>query len=50
MAELTLSSKNPTGVKVDALVVGTQTTSDGVAVVGRPPREVVAELEALAPC
>ncbi|MBD7997386.1 MULTISPECIES: leucyl aminopeptidase [Oerskovia] len=50
MAELTLSSKNPTGVKVDALVVGTQTTSDGVAVVGDDlPREVVAELESLAP-
>ncbi|MBD7982663.1 MULTISPECIES: leucyl aminopeptidase [Oerskovia] len=50
MAELTLSSKNPTGVKVDALVVGTQTTSDGVAVVGDDlPRDVVAELEALAP-
>lgn len=50
MAELTLSSKNPTSVKVDALVVGTQTTSDGVAVVGDDlPREVVAELEALAP-
>ena len=50
MAELTLSSKNPTSVKVDALVVGTQTTSDGVAVVGDDlPRDVVAELESLAP-
>ncbi|WP_264032309.1 leucyl aminopeptidase [Cellulosimicrobium sp. SH8] len=50
MAELTVSSKNPAGAKVDALVVGTHTTSDGVAIVGGDlPRPVVAALEGLAP-
>ncbi|MCB7135491.1 leucyl aminopeptidase [Cellulosimicrobium marinum] len=50
MAELTVSSKNPAGAKVDALVVGTHTTSDGVAIVGGDlPRAVVAGLEDLAP-
>ncbi|WP_265523681.1 leucyl aminopeptidase [Oerskovia flava] len=50
MAELTLSSKNPAGAKVDALVVGTHTTTDGVAIVGGDlPADVVTELEALAP-
>ncbi|MFH6690414.1 M17 family peptidase N-terminal domain-containing protein, partial [Cellulosimicrobium funkei] len=50
MAELTVSSKNPAGAKVDALVVGTHTTSDGVAIVGGDlPRPVVAALEDLAP-
>ena len=50
MAELTVSSKNPAGAKVDALVVGTHTTSDGVAIVGGDlPRPVGAALEDLAP-
>jgi len=50
VAELTVSSKNPAGAKVDALVVGTHTTSDGVAIVGGDlPRPVVAALEDLAP-
>jgi len=50
VAELTVSSKNPAGAKVDALVVGTHTTSDGVAIVGGDlPRAVVAGLEDLAP-
>ena len=50
MAELTVSSKSPAGAKVDALVVGTHTTSDGVAIVGGDlPRPVVAALEDVAP-
>ncbi|WP_029253610.1 leucyl aminopeptidase [Paraoerskovia marina] len=50
MADLTLTSKNPTTLSVDALVVGTCTTSDGVAFVGTDlPATLVAELESLAP-
>ncbi|MBD5788014.1 leucyl aminopeptidase [Cellulosimicrobium terreum] len=50
MAELTVSSKNPSTAKVDVLVVGTHTTSDGVAIVGGDlPRSVVGGLEDLAP-
>lgn len=50
MAELTVSSKNPAGAKVDVLVVGTHTSSDGVAIVGGDlPRTVVGGLEDLAP-
>lgn len=49
MADLTLTSKNPTTLPVDALVVGTCTTSDGVAFVGADlPATLVAELESLA--
>ncbi|WP_435736230.1 leucyl aminopeptidase [Cellulosimicrobium sp. PMB13] len=50
MAELIVSSKSPAGAKVDVLVVGTHTSSDGVAIVGGDlPRAVVAGLEDLAP-
>lgn len=50
MADLTLTSKNPTTLPVDALVVGTCTTSDGVAFVGADlPAPLVADLETLAP-
>ncbi|PZR53770.1 leucyl aminopeptidase [Xylanimonas oleitrophica] len=50
MADLTLSSKNPSSLKVDALVVGTCSTSDGVAVVAdQLPAELVRQIETLAP-
>ncbi|GII98063.1 leucyl aminopeptidase [Sediminihabitans luteus] len=49
MADLTLTSKNPTTLGVDALVVGTHTTSDGVALVGADlPAPVVDQIETLA--
>nr|WP_241743996.1 leucyl aminopeptidase [Cellulosimicrobium arenosum] len=45
-----VSSKSPSSAKVDVLVVGAQSTSDGVAIVGADlPRSVIAEVEALAP-
>lgn len=44
-----LSSKNPSTLRADALVVGTHPTSDGVAVVGGEiPRDIVAQIESLA--
>ena len=50
MADLTLSGKNPTALKVDALVVGTCSTSDGVAVVAdQLPESLVRQIETLAP-
>ena len=50
MAKLTLTAKDPSALKVDALVVGTCKTSDGTAIVADSlPAELVAELEALAP-
>ncbi|QAY71334.1 leucyl aminopeptidase [Xylanimonas protaetiae] len=50
MADLTLSSKNPSALKVDALVVGTCKTSDGLAVVAdQLPTDLVHEIETLAP-
>ncbi|BDZ43299.1 putative cytosol aminopeptidase [Paraoerskovia sediminicola] len=49
MADLTLTSLAPSDAEVDALVVGTAPTSDGVSVVGADlPDAVVAELERLA--
>ncbi|WP_402464718.1 leucyl aminopeptidase [Isoptericola aurantiacus] len=50
MADLTLTGKNPTTLTADALVVGTCSTSDGVAVVAdQLPAAVVEQLETLAP-
>lgn len=50
MADLTLTAKNPTSVKADALVVGTCSTSDGLAVVAdQLPQDLVRRLETLAP-
>ncbi|MCA5895014.1 leucyl aminopeptidase [Isoptericola sp. NEAU-Y5] len=50
MADLTLSGKNPTALQVDALVVGTCSTSDGVAVVAdQLPADLVRQIETLAP-
>ncbi|QAY62932.1 leucyl aminopeptidase [Xylanimonas allomyrinae] len=50
MADLTLSGKNPTALKVDALVVGTCKTSDGLAVVAdQLPSDLVHQIETLAP-
>ena len=50
MADLTLSSKNPSTLRVDALVVGTCKTSDGLAVVAdQLPADLVHEIETLAP-
>ncbi|MCK9793296.1 leucyl aminopeptidase [Isoptericola sp. 4D.3] len=50
MADLTLTAKNPTALKVDALVVGTCSTSDGVAVVAdQLPDALVRQIETLAP-
>ena len=50
MAKLTLTPKDPTALKAEALVVGTCKTSDGAAIVAdQLPTEVVAQLEALAP-
>ena len=50
MADLTLTGKNPSSLKVDALVVGTCSTSDGVAVVAdQLPDELVRQIETLAP-
>ncbi len=50
MADLTLSAKNPTSVRADALVVGTCSTSDGVAVVAdQLPADLVRQVETLAP-
>ncbi|MFC8600376.1 leucyl aminopeptidase [Isoptericola sp. NPDC057191] len=50
MADLTLTGKNPTALKVDALVVGTCSTSDGAAVVAdQLPEALVRQIETLAP-
>ncbi|WP_166848502.1 leucyl aminopeptidase [Isoptericola sp. BMS4] len=50
MADLTLTGKNPSSLKTDALVVGTCSTSDGVAVVAdQLPADLVRQIEALAP-
>jgi len=50
VADLTLTGKNPSSLKVDALVVGTCSTSDGVAVVAdQLPDELVRQIETLAP-
>ncbi|MDR7384857.1 leucyl aminopeptidase [Promicromonospora iranensis] len=50
MTDVTLSSKNPTAVKAEALVVATAQTSDGVAVVSdQLPTDLLTELESLAP-
>ena len=50
MADLTLTGKNPTSLTADALVVGTCSTSDGVAVVAdQLPAAVVEQIETLAP-
>ncbi|GAB6938754.1 leucyl aminopeptidase [Isoptericola variabilis] len=50
MADLTLTGKNPSSLKVDALVVGTCSTSDGVAVVAdQLPESFVRQIETLAP-
>jgi leucyl aminopeptidase len=50
VTDVTLSSKNPTAVKAEALVVATAQTSDGVAVVSdQLPTDLLTELEALAP-
>ncbi|MEL7974679.1 leucyl aminopeptidase [Isoptericola sp. F-RaC21] len=50
MADLTLTGKNPSSLKVDALVVGTCSTSDGVAVVAdQLPETFVRQIETLAP-
>ncbi|GAA1739360.1 leucyl aminopeptidase [Isoptericola hypogeus] len=50
MADLTLTAKNPTTLKADALVVGTCSTSDGVAVVAdQLPTDLVRQIENLAP-
>lgn len=50
MTDLTLSGKNPTSVKTDALIVGTCSTSDGVAVVAdHLPAALVRTIESLAP-
>ncbi|MGH3585691.1 MAG: leucyl aminopeptidase [Pseudonocardia sp.] len=50
MADLTLTGKNPSTLKVDALVVGTCSTSDGVAVVAdQLPESLVRQIETLAP-
>ncbi|MEN5076114.1 leucyl aminopeptidase [Isoptericola cucumis] len=50
MADLTLTAKNPSTLKADALVVGTCSTSDGVAVVAdQLPADLVRRIETLAP-
>ena len=50
MTTVTLSSKNPTAVKAEALVVATAQTSDGVAVVSdQLPTDLLTQLETLAP-
>ncbi|MCZ2264076.1 MULTISPECIES: leucyl aminopeptidase [unclassified Isoptericola] len=50
MADLTLTGKNPSSLKVDVLVVGTCSTSDGVAVVAdQLPEAFVRQIETLAP-
>jgi leucyl aminopeptidase len=50
VADLTLTGKNPTQLAADALVVGTCSTSDGVAVVAdQLPASLVAQIETLAP-
>jgi leucyl aminopeptidase len=50
VADLTLSGKNPISLKVDALVVGTCKTSDGLAVVAdQLPAALVRDVETLAP-
>jgi leucyl aminopeptidase len=50
VTDVTLSSKNPTAVKAEALVVATAQTSDGVAVVSdQLPTDLLTQLEALAP-
>ncbi|MCL2595620.1 MAG: leucyl aminopeptidase [Promicromonosporaceae bacterium] len=48
MAQLTLSSKNPTATKADALIIGVAKTSDGAAIIGdQLPPEFVQQLETL---
>lgn len=50
VTSVTLSSKNPTTVKAEALVVATAQTSDGVAVVSdQLPTDLLTQLETLAP-
>jgi leucyl aminopeptidase len=50
VTDVTLSSKNPTAVKAEALVVATAQTSDGVAVVSdQLPTDLLTQLESLAP-
>lgn len=50
VTDVTLSSKNPTAVKAEALVVATAQTSDGVAVVSdQLPTDLLTQLETLAP-
>lgn len=50
VTDVTLSSKNPTSLRADALVVATAQTSDGVAVVAdQLPADLATELETLAP-
>jgi leucyl aminopeptidase len=50
VTDVTLSSKNPTAVKAEALVVATAQTSDGVAVVSdQLPTDLLTHLESLAP-
>ncbi|HEV6954036.1 MAG TPA: leucyl aminopeptidase [Promicromonospora sp.] len=50
MTDVTLSSKNPTAVKAEALVVATAQTSDGVAVVSdQLPTDLLTQIESLAP-
>ncbi|WP_454858102.1 leucyl aminopeptidase [Promicromonospora soli] len=50
MTDVTLSSKNPTAVKAEVLVVATAQTSDGVAVVSdQLPTDLLTQLESLAP-
>ena len=50
VTDVTLSSKNPTAVKAEVLVVATAQTSDGVAVVSdQLPTDLLTQLESLAP-
>lgn len=50
VTSVTLSSKNPTAVKAEALVVATAQTSDGVAIVSdQLPTDLLTQLESLAP-
>nr|WP_216645946.1 leucyl aminopeptidase [Isoptericola halotolerans] len=50
VADLTLTGKKPSTIAADALVVGTCSTSDGVAVVAdQLPARLVEQLESLAP-
>ena len=50
MTSVTLSSKNPTSVQADALVVATAQTPDGVTVVSdQLPTDLLTQIESLAP-